>query len=419
MQFISNLYLINSLVAIGLLSWLAMDMRFILKAGQRKNQLSIDGRWKELDEYFEYISNSWRPFVRLHNRYFLPGSFQVQHALFLYQRGRFEDSLAKVDQGIMWLKTKPQIFKSIHKSATLATLCGALKARTLILTGMGRYDEARQASDELRGLEQSGSSSNPPLALLEFSCGRLDEALALTQAVPPKDAQYDSMRVITALTLNMKGEFDQAVQALLYEPGDMTKFYSPEGLKRVSGTTEGAKLIELQNKRIAGVFQPARLIVLAKGEISREDFRGADLALDQAEKKLGREPGIQFSYCRYRASSMAAQGKVAEAEDYIHRMRTIVKELPKRSLFWETHFAAGRCYLYLSRFGDALAELEEAQRFVLHPIEKHSTNYWIGRIHEVAGDHSKASPFYQAVVADSIPSWMRKKAAEALDRYKN
>lgn len=414
MQYISNLYLIYSIAAIGLLGWLAMDMRSILKAGQRKNQLSIEGRWKELDEHFERMSNSWRPFVRLHDRYLLPGNFLTQHALFLYNRGRFEDALAKVELAIQRLKNKPQIFKSIHKSATLGTQCGALKARTLILTGMGRYDEARSASAELASLEQSARSSNPPLALLEFSCGRLDETLALTQAVTPKDPQYDSMRVITALALSMKGEFDQAAEALLYEPGDMTKFYTPENLKLVSGTPEGARLIELQNKKVAGVFPPARLIVLAQVNISREDFKAADLALDQAEKKLGPEPGIQFSYCRHRASSLAAQGKSAEAENHIQRMRAIVQELPKRSLLWETHFSAGRCHTYLGRFDDAFVEFKKAQQFILHPIERHSTNYWIGRICEAMGDQSNAIPFYQAVVADGIPSWMRKKAAEII-----
>ena len=419
MQFLSAIYLALSLAAIGVLAWFALDMRSILRASQRKNQLSIEGRWKELDEHFKRTSNTWRPFARLQSRYLLPGTIQVQHALFLYKQGRFEEALTKVDQAIRWLKGKPQIFRSIHRSATFKTLCGALKTRTLIFAGMGRYDEARQTAAELKQMGGSDTSPNSSLALLEFHCGQLDEALSLAQAVSREDAQFDAMRGIAALVLCAKGEFDQAIQSLMYEPGDVSRFYSPEGLKLVSGSPEGARLIELQNKKLAGVFQPARLIILAKVHIARKDFSNADLALDQAEKKLGPEPGIQMSYCRYRACSLAAQGKAAEAQDYIQRMQAIVKQLPKRSLRWETHFATGQSYLYLERFGDALTELAGAQQLALHPIEKHSTAYWIARTHGAAGDGHKAIPYYQTVAADPIPSWMRKNAIEVLAEQKN
>jgi hypothetical protein len=71
--------------------------------------------------------------------------------------------------------------------------------------------------------------------------------------------------------------------------------------------------------------------------------------------------------------------------------------------------------LYLGRFADALAELSEAERYALHPLEKHTTAYWTARVHEAAGDREKAIPYYRMAASDSIPSWMRKKSAEALD----
>lgn len=419
MQYLPTIFQVYTFATIGVLAWFALDMRSILRSGGRKNQLAIEGRWKELEEHFERTLKTWRPFVWLHYRYLLPGNFTVQYALFLYNQGRLEEALAKIDQAIRWNKGKPLIFRSIHRSATFTTLCGALKARTLVLTGMGRYDEARQTAAELQRLIGPKSVPNPALALLEFYCGHLDEALALAEIVPPKSQHYDPMRIIVALSYSTKGEFDQAIQALLYEPGDATKFYTPENLKIVRDAPGGDQLLELQSKKIGGVFKPARLLLLANVYLSQEDFQNADLALDQAEKLLGPEPGIQLSYWSYRASSLAGQGAAAEAEGYIERMRKMIQQLPKRSLLWETHFTAGRSYLYLRRFADALAELAAAEQSALHPTEKHTTAYWIARTHEAVGEHDKAALYYQIVVADKIPSWMRKSAVEKLSLQKS
>jgi len=419
MQLIANLTFVYIVAIVVVGGWIVMDMRSILREAQRRKQLAIDGRWKELEEHFEQASNPRRPFVWLQKRFLLPGGIQVQHALFLFKQGRLEEALAKVDQAIRQIKKKPKIFSSVYKMATVKILAGAFNARTLILTGMGRYDEARQTIAESMRLDKPGKPNNTPLALLEYDCGRLDEALALAQTVPPNNPHYDTMRVIGALALYMKGEFDQALQALMYEPGDVSKFYSPESLKTMLANPEGAKLIELQNKKIAGVRQPARLILIAKMHIARKDFPSADRALDEAEKKLGSEPGIQMSYCRYRALSFAAQGKPLETGDYVERLRRTVKERPKRSLLWETHFVTGQTCFYLGQLGDALAEFEKARSLALHPVEKHPTAYWIGHVYEAMGDLSKAVPCYQAVVADGIPTWMSKNAAESLARANN
>lgn len=418
MQYLTVICLILAFVAVGVLAWFAADMRFILKSSQRKNQLSIEGRWGELDQYFERASKTYRPFVWLHRHCLLPGAVLGQYALFLFNQGRLDEALANVNQAIRQIESKPRIFRSIHRFETFRILCSALRARTLILTGLGRYGEARENDARLQQLTGS-KAPNAASALLEFYCGHLDEALAQALAVPPGDKQYDPMRAVTVLALCMKGEFDKSIQALVYEPGDISKFYSPAGLKVMNESSEGPKLIELQRRKLAGVFQPARLILLAQVYIAKEEFENADCALDQAEKSLGPEPGIQASYCRHRACSLAAQGKATEAETYIERMRTIVKQLPKRSLLWETHFAAGQSYLYLGRFNDALTELIKAQQSVLHPVEKHSTAYWIARAHEAAGNRNEAIPYYQLVAADTIPSWMRKLATESLTRLNN
>lgn len=399
-----------------LMVWIAWDMRSILKASQRKNQLSIEGRWQELERYFERCSRTYRPFVWFHRKYLLPGNAEVQHALFLFTQGRLEDALVKVGRGLEQLEGKPQIFRSIYRAQTFKTLVGAHRTRILILTGLGQYDEARKEGGRLEQLLGSSGRPNPALALLEYYCGHLDQALSAAQTVPPQDSQYDSMRGLVALVYCTKGAFDEALQALCFEPADVAKFYSPAGLETVRGSAEGAKLIELQRKKLAGVFQPSRLLVLAEVCLAKEDLEQAQATLDQAEKCLGPQPGIQSSYCRLRACSFAAQGKGAEAEDYIQRLRSMTKQFPRRSLLWEARLAIGRSCFYLKRFPEAVAELLEAQRSALHPIEKHVTAFWLARTHEAAGDQMEAVRFYQMVVADLIPSRARQQAIEALAR---
>lgn len=404
------------LAIVVILAWFASDMHFIIKSMQRRNRLSVEGNWKNLEQYFEQASKSSRLFVWLHNQYLLPGTLQIQHALFLYTQGRLPDALAKVDQAIGQIEAKPQIFRSIYHSRTLKILCGALRTRILILTGLGRYDEARAVAAKIPQQAGAGGQPNAALALLEYSCGRLDEALAIAREVPREDNMYDAMRVIMALAGSMKGEFAQAMQALEYEPSDISKFYSPADFKLVSSDPAGSNLIDLQRRKLAGVFQPARLLALAQVYLAQEEFENAARVLDHAEKSLGPEPGIQSSYCRYRACSLAGLGNAAETDTYIARLRTLLQTLPKRSLLWETHLYVGRAHLSLGRFSAALAELMEAERAVLHPLEKHSTAFWIARAHEAAGHQRESIPYYQAVAADPIPSRLRKKATEALAR---
>ncbi len=186
MQFLTSIYLVLSLAAIGILAWFALDMRSILKALQCKTQLSIDGRWRDLENYFERATRTRRPFVWFHRRYLLPGNLETQYALFLYRRGRLEEALAKTDQAIRQIESKPWIFSSIHSSATLKTLYGALRTRTLILSGLGKYDEARKTDAELQEMTKPQRVANAGMALLEYYCGHFNEALTWQKRRRPK-----------------------------------------------------------------------------------------------------------------------------------------------------------------------------------------------------------------------------------------
>jgi tetratricopeptide (TPR) repeat protein len=251
------------------------------------------------------------------------------------------------------------------------------------------------------------------LALLEAKCGRLDEALALAKTVPPEDKQYDSMRAVMAGAYGLKGEFAQAIKTLMYEPTGISKFYRSEDLENLNRSREGSKLLELQGRRLAGVYQPVRWIMLASVYVEQEAFENADRTLDEVEKSLGSNRVLQIAYCRTRARSHAAQGRSAEANECIARVRVMMQEFSSRSTAMEVHLAIGRSYLSLRRFGEALAELAEAQRRALHPVEKHQAAYWIARTHEAAGNPREAITYYQQVASDPIPSWMHRQAAAA------
>jgi tetratricopeptide (TPR) repeat protein len=399
------------LVLGGALAWYGADMRYILRSVQRRNQLTIEGRWAELEQHLERTSNTRRPFAWFHHRYLLPGGNAARFALFLYEDGRLEQALTKVDQAIIQIEKKPAFFRPVFQRATKGIHCSALAIRVLILTGMGCYDEARESAARLGQVSGSNVRQNSSLALLEAHCGHLDEALALAKTVPPEDQQYDSMRVVMARAYSLKGEFAQAIETLTYEPGGISKFYRPQDLENLKRSPEGPKLIELQGRKLAGIFQPARWIALAGVYLAQEAFENADRALDEAEKSLGSKRGLQISCCRTRARSHAAQGRSAEADEYIARARLMMQQFPRRSTLTETHLAIGRSYLSLRRFGEAVAELAEAQRFALHPVEKHQVSYWIARTHEAAGNTAEANPYYEQVASDPIPSWMNRQAA--------
>lgn len=397
-------------------SWCVADMRSIIKSLQRKNQLAADGNWKELENYFESAARPHRPFVWFYRKYLLPGNLQAQHAMFLFTQGRLEEALAKNDEAIRLVEGKPWIFHSFYSRATFKTLSGALRGRTLILSDLGRYDEAREAAAKLDKLTGRNDEPNVGLALTEYRCGHLDKALALAQAAGLEGASSDPMLGLMAFCYIMKGDFEQALQVLSYTPTDIVKLYSPTDLGRLSASPEGFELLEAKRRKLAGVFPPARFLKLARVYIAMEDFGKADEALDKAGKSLGPEPGLQMSYWRQRACSFAGQGKGAEAETFLERMRALIKTYSKRSFLWETHYAAGRAYLYLKRFNDALAELNEAYKLVLHPIEKHTTSGLIAKAHDGAGNRAEALRYYEMVAADPIPSRMRQQAVEALGR---
>jgi tetratricopeptide (TPR) repeat protein len=399
------------LVVAGFRTWYAADMRSIVRSMQRKNELTLEGRWAELEQHLKRDQTSRRPFAWFYKRYLLPGNSAAQVALFLHQQGRFEEALAKIDQAIKQIENKPAFLRPLYRRSMNGIHCSALATRVLILSEMGRYDEARDTATRLAKVSGSNVRPNSSLALVEAHCGRLDEALALARTVAAESPRYDTMRILMAKMHGLKGDYAQAVETLTFEPASISKFDPSKGLENIKPGGEVSKLKEMQGRKLAGAVQHSRWMMLAGAYLQLEAFENADRALDEAEKFLGSNPAWPTYYCAVRARSYGAQGRSAEANEQIARARVLMQQSPRRSTQMETHLAIGRAYLSLRRFGEALAELAEAQRLASHPMEKHQTAYWLARTQEAAGNRDEAMRYFRQVASDPIPSWMQREAA--------
>lgn len=413
---LSNLGLFLWLGIWGVLMWFAADMRSILKTKQERHRLEMAGRWDEVEKFFQRTAKTYRPFVWLFQRYLLPGTNGALYGLFLFKHGRSEEALIKLDEAIKQIEKKPLIFRPFYGSATFKIYCSALRGRALVLNGMGRYDEVRQEARRLE--EMTGSRSNAALALTEYNCGNLQQALVLAEMVEVGDNQYDAMRVLVARIHRIKGNYDHALQALSYHASDVSKFYSTEGMQAMRATPEGAVLVDLHRRKLAGVFPPGRLLALASVYLDQDAIEDAERTLDEVGKSIGPLPGLQASYHACRARLLVAQGKPVEAENCLAQMRFIVKQSPKSSLIYDTHYESARTYFNLGRFGDALREIIEADRFALHPIQKHAAAFRTAQIHEALGNKPEAVSYYQKACADAIPTLMCNQAMEALNRLR-
>jgi tetratricopeptide (TPR) repeat protein len=156
----------------------------------------------------------------------------------------------------------------------------------------------------------------------------------------------------------------------------------------------------------AGVFRPGQYIEAANACLEAGDLQNMEQALARAERELKPHPIIEHKYRQMRACCCAAKKDAVGAEDNLARVRELADEVPSRSAKYETHQAAGRAYLLLGRNESALAELHAAVQLALHPLEKHSTNYWLARAAEAVGQQQEAARLFGLVAADGFDTWM-------------
>jgi len=410
-------FLLEVAVPLVIAAWVLIDVKHSQRRMQRKVRLKLDGKWDEVDVHYQCDLKSRRLFSYLMREHIEPGNLEAGYALFLYEQGRLEPALQFADRAVV-LARKRRVFLNSILGLQQKTLPAAINSRVLILTGLGRYDDARTASAELSNLPSVHNKLRATICLTEVYSGRLDRALELAYKTLAHDPKDSTARVVASWVFRLKGEFAEAINILVYTPKDVTELYSPKDLANLLRDRESAKFIELQRQHAATIHEPIRLLLMSGVYAEQTKYDDATRALDAMELLLGNNPVIKSSYERNRAICAAAKGDVRQTEQHLAEARTIAQNLPKRDTQWETNIAAGRCYLLLKLTDKAGVEFLAAQRHVLHPIEEHVTNYWLARTAEAAKRRTEAIRNYQSVIADDIPTWMRQQSLAALDRLK-
>lgn len=411
--FAHDLYVLITLVVSA---WLLSDMNYIHRWKQQKVRLELDGKWDDLETHFQRRLKTRRLFARLFQRFAVPGNLEASYALYLHNRGRSEAALETAERAIVLAQHQPSFLKSTFGRPARKTLQSAMHTRVLVLNGLGRYEEARATSAEMRALP--GGKTHATACLTELHAGHLDEALILACETLSHDPKDGTARLVASSVFCYRREFAEAINILIYEPKDFTEHYSRKDLALALRNRESATFIALKRKHSATIHQPIWLLSAARVYIDQGDLDEAIQALDMTEPLLGANPVIRCAYHRYRALCAATKGDIQQTEQHLAEARSITQSLPKRDTQWETSVAAGRCYLTLRLTDKATLELQEAQRHALHPIEKHVTNYWLARTADAAKRRSEARRHYQDVVADNIPTRMRDESFAALDRLK-
>lgn len=399
-------------------AWVLLDMKYLQRWRQRKIRLELNGKWDELETHFQRRLRTRHLFVYLFQKYAMPGNVEASYALYLYNRGREDAALEFAERGIALARKQPAVLRSTFGTPTKKTLREALHTRALILNSLGRYDEARATSVESRTLPKVGGKTHVTESLTELYSGHLDSALRLVYETLAHDPKDGPSRFVASAIYCLKGEFAEAINILVYDLKDVVDLYSPEALANLLNDPEAAKFIALKRRSSAAVHKPARLLAIIRVYVDQQSFDDATQALDATEPILGTNPVIQANYHRYRAICVAAKGDAWQTEQHLAEARSLTQRHPKRDSQFETHIAAGRCYLSLKLTDKAGTEFLEAQHHTLHPIEKHVTNYWLARTAEAARGRTDAIRNYQSVIADDIPTVMRQESLAALNRLK-
>jgi hypothetical protein len=107
-------------------------------------------------------------------------------------------------------------------------------------------------------------------------------------------------------------------------------------------------------------------------------------------------------YYRLRACCWALKGEAARAEQSLAQARTLTDEFPSRPSRYEMHRVMGKVALLLGRREEARTQFLAALGLALHPLEKHTTRYWLGLAAEACNHPEEAVPLFSAVVNDGF-----------------
>lgn len=411
----STALLLIPVVGILGLVWFVLDMKFAQRWSLRRAELGAQDNWRELNAHFESALKCSRPMLLLFQRFVIPGLFEADFALHLSNQGEHERALQFARM-------------ASRKSARRADIQLAVRpAESTILLRLGRYEEARAVIQHCRRLLESPTPelekamTRPDLAagvlvqegLMEYNLGNLDAALksGLEASVA---VVSDPARALVSAVLCTQGRFKEALDALVYEPSGFHKFLDDDALDLLDKDKSFQKTAQKLDEEVAGVFGPAIAIGRAQVFLETEDADNLGQSLQQAQDKLKSHKIMEHIFVRVRACWNAMSGDEAAVESDLAWAWRLADDKPaSRSAKYETHVASGRAHLLLGQHDTAIRDLSHATQLALHPLEKHTSLYWLARANQAA-NRPEAAIQYNSVVADGFGTWMEADARQRL-----
>lgn len=404
MHLIMNILLFLVIAFVLGVFWFLADIKFAQKWSLKRAELGAQDKWRELNAHFETGIRCRRPFLLLFQRFVIPGLLEADYALHLSNQGEHERALVLAETASRKSAKRPDIQITV------------LAAKASVLMRLGRYADAQKATDLGRELIRNSppsANSSPNYgndivvtqALIELNLGNLNAALQLgTEASAA--AISDPARALISGALTAMGRFQEALDALVYEPSRFEMFLKPDDRELLAKDKMFQESADMTNEELSGVFGPA--ISLGRASVFLETGDTANLgeALERTQKELKSNQMMEHIFVRTRACWHAMRGDVAGVEADLAKARQLTDEKPaSRSAKYEYHLAAGRARLLLGQVEAAIIELESACRLALHPMEKHTSTYWQARANQSA-NQSSAATLFKAVIANGFSTWM-------------
>jgi tetratricopeptide (TPR) repeat protein len=403
-------------IAVAGLLWFLADIKFAQQWGLKRAELGAQDKWRELNAHFESGLKSRRPMLLLFQRLAIPGTLEAEYALHLSNQGEHERALVLAQKASRISAKRPAVHIAI------------LPAQATILQRLGRYEEAKEvvrlgrtvlASPALAEFAKTDPNLGVGIvlqeALIELSLGHLDPALRLGVEASAGTIS-DPARALISGVLTAKGRFKEALEALVYQPSDFYTFLATmpplfesqeeTPLDLLAEDKLLQQTVEKANEELSSVFGPAIDLGRALVFLEAGDAANLGVALANTETKLKSHQIMEHIFVRTRACWHAMTGNLPGVDADLARARQLAADTrASRSVKYETQLAVGRARFLLAQHNRAIDELKAANKLALHPIEKHTSTYWLARASHAANS-SSAESLFKSVTADGFQTWM-------------
>jgi tetratricopeptide (TPR) repeat protein len=407
MHTFSPLFWVPAILTLVALISLRVDLKFWQKWSLKRAELSVQDKWKELNEHFEKMLRCRRPMLLWFRRRYLPGSLQAEYALHLSNQGENERALVLAQKASLTARKRPLNYMAV------------VPVEAMILSRLGRYDEATEAVRRGRAMLADPAlaaivKTNPSVAafliqqegMIEYNLGHLEVAINLGREAAAADLS-DAARALISGALTAQGRFREALQVLAYQPSNfydflgglpsLPEFQDQPALELLEKSELFRKTAEKINEEASAIFAPAVHLTQALVFLEANDAEKLGAALEQTHAKLKSNRIMEHIFVRTRACWHGMKGNRTGLEADLARTHELAAMEPSsRSAKYETHLGCGRAYFLVGDYVKAVAELQGATKHSLHPMERQVANYWLARASQAA--NSPSSVLFQSVV---------------------